>query len=124
MSVTDDVLSITGRRALNARGDWPGFEAAQIFPLAYETHWLHHGYSSCITVPPARRGSINSVQNGLLLRSDIHQLFDSYLVSNPDVCSRSAFMKPQLIVFRISIKSSVSARMMMALRESILISSY
>lgn len=31
--------------------------------------------------------AINSVQNGLLLRSDIHQLFDNYIVSvNPDVC--------------------------------------
>jgi hypothetical protein len=32
------------------------------------------------------RGFINSVQNGLLLRSDIHQLFHGHDVSiNPDV---------------------------------------
>jgi len=29
---------------------------------------------------------INSIQNGLLLRSDVHALFDAYLVAiNPDV---------------------------------------
>lgn len=36
---------------------------------------------------PDTGGTINSVQNGLLLRSDIHQLFDFYDFSiNPDVC--------------------------------------
>ena len=39
-------------------------------------------------------GSINSVQNGLLLRSDIHQLFDMYRISiNPDVCILYFFRK-------------------------------
>jgi hypothetical protein len=32
------------------------------------------------------RSKINPLQNGLLLRSDIHQLFDQYPISaNPDV---------------------------------------
>jgi hypothetical protein len=66
--------------------EWQGFEAAHIFPLAYEGHWNDNGYSRWITIPPENGGTINSVQNGLLLRSDIHQLFDSYIVSvNPDV---------------------------------------
>ncbi|KAH8710195.1 HNH endonuclease-domain-containing protein [Phaeosphaeriaceae sp. PMI808] len=65
--------------------DWTGFEAAHIFPLAYEDHWKNNGYDRWITVPPASGGSINSVQNGLLLDSAIHQLFDSYSFSiNPD----------------------------------------
>lgn len=80
---------ITGRRARGAdRGNWAGFEAAHIFPLAYEGHWRDHNYGRWITIPPATEsaGSINSVQNGLLLRSDIRSLFDNYLLSiNPDV---------------------------------------
>jgi HNH endonuclease len=66
--------------------DWTGFEVAHVFPLAYEGHWAEQGYSRWITIPPESGGMINSVQNGLLLRSDIHQLFDSYNLSiNPDV---------------------------------------
>ncbi|KAF8545168.1 hypothetical protein BDD12DRAFT_722082, partial [Trichophaea hybrida] len=42
-----------------------------------------------ITIPPASRESINSVQNSLLLTSDAHTLFDSYNVSiNPSVPKR------------------------------------
>jgi len=76
---------ISGQRALGVR--WRGFEAAHIFPLAYEGHWNDNGYGRWITIPPEndKGGSINSVQNGLLLRSDIHQLFDGYDLSiNPD----------------------------------------
>lgn len=66
--------------------DWTGFEAAHIFPLAYEEHWRNNGYDRWITIPPAKGAGINSVQNGLLLDSAIHQLFDSYSFSiNPDV---------------------------------------
>jgi len=64
-----------------------GFEAARIFPLAYEGHWNQHDYSRWITIQPDTGGSINSVQNGILLREDIHTLFDAYGISiNPDVC--------------------------------------
>jgi hypothetical protein len=66
---------------------WFGFEAAHIFPLAYERHWLDHNYDRWISLSPENGKKINSVQNGLLLKSDIHQLFDSYAFSiNPDVC--------------------------------------
>jgi hypothetical protein len=70
---------------------WWGFEAAHIFPLAYEQHWHEHNYSRWISTPlngeEIKGGKINSVQNGLLLRSDIHQGFDMYMFSiNPDVC--------------------------------------
>ncbi len=64
---------------------WTGFEAAHIFPLAYEGHWKEYDYSLWITIPSEKGVSINSVQNGILLKSDIHQLFDSYeLAINPD----------------------------------------
>ena len=78
---------ISGEKAIGAPyDDWTGFEAAHIFPLAYEGHWTEHNYNRWITIQPESGGTINSVQNGMLLRSDIHQLFDSYNFSiNPDV---------------------------------------
>lgn len=82
---------ITGVVALGAQyGNWRSFEAAHIFPLAYEEHWRNNDFARWISIPPIPPivgGSINSAQNGLLLRSNIHDLFDSYEISiNPDVC--------------------------------------
>ena len=78
---------ISGEKAVRAyRNVWTGFEAAHIFPLAYEGDWIEHGYDRWITIRPESGGTINSVQNGMLLNSAIHQLFDSYDFSiNPDV---------------------------------------
>ena len=82
----DSRCVITGHDALACLGDWTGYEAAHIFPLAYQSHWNDHNYSRWITIPPATGSLINSVQNGLLLRSQIHVLFDNYHLSiNPDV---------------------------------------
>ena len=79
---------VSGKRAVHAwRGLWDGFEASHIFPLAYEGRWVQHNYGRWITIPPEREraGTINSVQNGLLLRDDLHTLFDVYVFSiNPD----------------------------------------
>jgi len=89
---------ITGQEVIN--GFWRSFEAAHIFPLAYEAHWLQHDYGRWITKPPARGGTINSVQNGFLLRRDIHGLFDSYDISiNPDV--RILFLQKVMIANRL-----------------------
>ncbi|KAF4627753.1 hypothetical protein G7Y89_g10400 [Cudoniella acicularis] len=75
---------ITGEEYLDD-DNWRGFEAAHIFPLAYEQYWTDHNYSRWISIIPDRGGTINSIQNGLLLRSDLHQLFDFYDFSiNPD----------------------------------------
>ncbi|KIX02014.1 uncharacterized protein Z518_07953 [Rhinocladiella mackenziei CBS 650.93] len=64
---------------------WGGFEAAHIFPLTKEDYWRDHNYGRWITIQPAEGGSINSVQNGVLLRSDIHDQFDAFDISiNPD----------------------------------------
>jgi HNH endonuclease len=78
---------ISGEQAVGAYIDkWTGFEAAHVFPLAYEGYWNDDSYSRWITIPPENGGAINSIQNGLLLRSDIHQLYNSYDLSiNPDV---------------------------------------
>lgn len=71
---------------LAAVGSWTGFEAAHIFPLAYEQDWNNQNFGRWITLPATQGGTINSVQNGLLLQSNIHQLFDTYFFSiNPDV---------------------------------------
>ncbi|KAK0105453.1 hypothetical protein ONS96_004840 [Cadophora gregata f. sp. sojae] len=77
---------ITGVVALGAQYDnWRSFEAAHIFPLAYEEHWRNNDYARWISLSLNVGGSINSVQNGLLLRSNMHDLFDSYEFSiNPD----------------------------------------
>ena len=60
---------------------WFGFEAAHVFPLAYEGYSVEHDYSRWINIQPATGGPINSVQSGLLFRSDIQSLFDNYVVS-------------------------------------------
>ena len=74
---------------------WTVFDAAHIFPLAYEGYWREHNFSRWITIPSANGDSINSKQNGILLRKDIHSLFDNYSLSiNPDVrktCDRFLF---------------------------------
>jgi len=80
---------ISGIEVASYRGEffYTGFEAAYVFPLAYEGHWIDNNYSRWITIPPEKGGTINSVQNGLLLRTDIHQLFDNYdFLIKPDVC--------------------------------------
>ena len=84
---------ITGCPALNAEyGNWRGFTATPIFPLTHEKHWVTHGCGSRITIP-GPRGSISSVQNGMLLRTDIAILFESYDLSiNPDVSMTSIFI--------------------------------
>lgn len=70
---------------LNVEYGWAGFEAAHIFPLAYEQQWHENSYGRWISMVPAQGGEINSVQNGLLLTSSLHQLFDQYFFTiNPD----------------------------------------
>jgi len=79
---------VTGRLAPLAQyGWWLHFEASHIFPLAYQGQWNDYNYDTLITFPPANpsHGNINSVQNGLLLSTEIHDAFDSYSFSiNPD----------------------------------------
>ena len=58
-------------------------EAAHIFPRAREVTWNRNNYGNIWitdTTPTSQIGQnrIYSPQNGLLLRSDIHKLFDRY----------------------------------------------
>ncbi|KIH92848.1 hypothetical protein SPBR_09131 [Sporothrix brasiliensis 5110] len=60
---------------------WTAFEVAHLVPIAYTDEWRRRGFSDRITVPPPpprERDTINSVQNGLLMQSHIHQAFDAY----------------------------------------------
>lgn len=71
---------------MNNHRFFTGFEAAHVFPLAYEGHWRDYKYDRWITQLPESGSGIHSVQNGLLLSNEVHQLFDSYCFSiNPDV---------------------------------------
>jgi hypothetical protein len=78
---------VTGEIVPGAQYDiWVGFEAAHIFPLAYEQHWKDSNFACWISIPSIRGDSINSVQNGMLLENAIHDLFDAFYFSiNPDV---------------------------------------
>jgi hypothetical protein len=69
-------------------GVWDGFQGAHIFPLEMETIWIKDNFGSYITDLNHTIGisKINSCQNGLLMQSNLHTLFDNYLFSvNPDV---------------------------------------
>ncbi|KAG0133617.1 hypothetical protein HOY82DRAFT_590704 [Tuber indicum] len=99
----DQGCMITGTRAtLASSGHWFGFEATHIFPLAHEAHWNNCGYHSWITVPPNQEssGSINSPQNGILLRRDIQSLFDCYaLTINPDDNYKIVWFTPDCLSY-------------------------
>ncbi|PUU84236.1 hypothetical protein B9Z19DRAFT_1150818 [Tuber borchii] len=70
-----------------ARGYWGALDAAHIYPLRHEDHWTAGNFAQCISILPTSGQSINSVENGLLLRSDIHRHFDNHYVTiNPDLC--------------------------------------
>ncbi|KAG0132636.1 HNH endonuclease-domain-containing protein [Tuber indicum] len=66
---------------------WTTFEAAHIFPLEHESLWTQRDYGQWVEDIDDATGSstINSPQNGFLLQSDVHRMFDQYLISvNPD----------------------------------------
>ncbi|PWN90779.1 hypothetical protein FA10DRAFT_267217 [Acaromyces ingoldii] len=63
------------------------FRAVHIFPIAHLNIWRQSGFESLVTDTGLRTGDakIDSVQNGMLLRPDVHDLFDRHLISiNPD----------------------------------------
>jgi len=67
--------------------NWAIFEAAYIFPLQHESHWVQYNYGRWMTDMHYATGSsrINSIKNGFLLREPVHTMFDRYLISvNPD----------------------------------------
>lgn len=74
-------------------GYWTCFDAAHIFPLALEHLFTSQGFTQLVTHnhPPG----VNFPQNGLLLRTDIHSLWDNYFVSvNPNNGYRVQAFRP------------------------------
>jgi len=77
---------ITGQVATS----WKGFQAAHIFPRAHSIDWTEKGFSSLITdtAPLNQIGGplkIDSVQNVIMMRSDLHEKWDNYeFAVNPD----------------------------------------
>ncbi|KAK9235306.1 HNH endonuclease-domain-containing protein [Lipomyces kononenkoae] len=67
-------------------GDWTIFETAHIFPLSHGEYFRNQGFSRWVTNKRSQDDTgINSCQNGLLMQSSVHQLFDGFKFSiNPD----------------------------------------
>jgi len=84
----DPCCLISGSRVPGS--NFSRFKAAHIFPCAHEADWIVKGYPSHITDPaPSNEvgglSKIDSIQNLMLLRSDVHDAWDSYdLAVNPD----------------------------------------
>ncbi|KAG0136918.1 HNH endonuclease-domain-containing protein [Tuber indicum] len=81
------ISGIVNPEILIQADNWAGFEAAHIFPLEHESLWVRYNHGRWITDmdDAAEFSKINSPQNGILLRADVHQMFKQYLVSvNPD----------------------------------------
>lgn len=75
---------------------WRGWEAAHIFPREKEGYWLANNFGRWITNADSGNHSapIDSVQNGLLLQANLHQLFDDYSISvNPDVSDFTYYIR-------------------------------
>ncbi|KAK9364953.1 hypothetical protein V1509DRAFT_661277 [Lipomyces kononenkoae] len=63
---------------------WTGYDAAHIFPVALESMFHNHNFGELVVLDE-RDGSVNSPQNGLLLKKDVHSRFDQYEISiNPN----------------------------------------
>lgn len=75
---------------LAAIGDYTGFHAAHIFPRSKVNDWVAGNFQQFITdnSPASHIGptGIDSPQNGLLISTGLHEMFDLFRVSiNPDV---------------------------------------
>ena len=101
---------ITEGRGINVEYEyWDGYSATHIFPLEHAEHWVDPSDDCSITTPVSRKSAsrrsasrrstgVYSVQNGVLLRSDIRKRFERYLVSiNPDVSPQICFSEFQLL---------------------------
>ncbi|KAK9334433.1 hypothetical protein LIPSTDRAFT_253502 [Lipomyces starkeyi NRRL Y-11557] len=75
-------VSLTQRELLLQR--WTGYDAAHVFPVALESMFRNYNFGELVVLDE-RDGSVNSPQNGLLLRKDVHGRFNQYEISiNPN----------------------------------------
>jgi hypothetical protein len=92
---------ISGTRNKSTAGNWSPFEASHVFPLELESLWIQFDYGRWVDDIDDGAGisKINSCQNGLLLRSDVHKDFDQYLLSvNPDVRMSTILIEHALVL--------------------------
>lgn len=86
----------TGKTNSRAQfGKWAGWQAAHIFPREKESLWVENNFGRWITNTNTgdHSASINSIQNGFLVLSHIHQMFDDYAIAvNPDVRNHTLYM--------------------------------
>ncbi|KAJ9308630.1 hypothetical protein DTO217A2_1872 [Paecilomyces variotii] len=75
---------ITHTPVLSADVDmWEGFQASHIFPRNLEKLFVDLGYANLVTHSHPK--GVNSPQNGILLKNDVHTLYHRYALSiNPD----------------------------------------
>lgn len=69
-------------------GVWAGFQACHIWPLENGGEWLAQGAYRWITDSDGidHAAKMNSLQNGMVMRADLHNLFDQYFLAiNPEV---------------------------------------
>lgn len=88
----DGKCVMSGVINMKAPSSWVPFQCAHVFPMSAENRWIEYGYRRWVTDMEDSVGlpSINSTQNGLLMKSDEHNELDSYLFSiNPDVSAIS-----------------------------------
>jgi len=104
---------ITREMALGAEdGNWKGFQAAHVFPLVYEQMWNYNNFARWITIPPTTGGTINSVQNGILLESGTLTSNSTHFCSRStqlDVYTSYILCKDANTYFRIITRSFISA---------------
>jgi len=84
---------VTGVPNLRPDIDWYSWQAAHIFPKHCEKIWNDKNFDQYITDMDGFRGSskINSVQNGLLLRSHIHTVFATGQSVRPEGRTRTDY---------------------------------
>ncbi|KAJ6187864.1 hypothetical protein N7519_002772 [Penicillium mononematosum] len=86
----DSCCAITGQtRIINLERPFLGLDATHVFPVCMMEEWRRDGYRRYITDtrPDSEIGEsgLYSVQNGLLLRADIHPHFDGFQIGfDPD----------------------------------------
>lgn len=80
----DGVCTMSGYQSI-PRDDFSGLQAVHIYPLSHKGIWDEKDYQRWITdnAPASEIGSnkIHSPQNGLLLNSLLHHLFDVFKVA-------------------------------------------
>ncbi|KGO70434.1 hypothetical protein PITC_015400 [Penicillium italicum] len=86
----DTYCAITGPpRVINHESPFQGLEATHVFPVSLISEWKQDNYEQYITDPSPSNdvgeSRLYSAQNGLLLSTDIHILFDAFTIGvDPD----------------------------------------